>query len=145
VTTAGVPDADALPAPPATWWTARVGGFPRSFWFLWTGTIVNRAGSFVVPFLALYLTGDRDVSVAQAGVVLSLLGLGSAIGQTVGGVLADRVGRRRTMVLGTRVLSRAGESVLWGGAFGLSVLAAIGLMLVSRAADRRAVAVAVAA
>jgi MFS family permease len=32
--------------------------------------------------------------------VLSLLGLGSAIGSRWAGVLADRIGRRRTMVLG---------------------------------------------
>jgi MFS family permease len=122
MTTAGVPDADALPSPLPSWWTARVGGFPRSFWFLWTGTIVNRAGSFVVPFLALYLTGERDVSVAQAGVVLSLVGLGSAIGQTLGGVLADRIGRRRTMVLG--LLSSAVTLLALGAADGFPAVAA---------------------
>lgn len=100
MTTAGVPDAAALPEPPRTRWATHVGGLPRSFWFLWAGTLVNRVGSFITPFLALYLTSERDVSVAQAGLVLSLLGLGSAIGQPVGGVLADRIGRRRTMVLG---------------------------------------------
>ncbi len=87
---------------------------PPSFWFLWSGTLVNRAGTFVVPFLALYLTSDRDVSVPRAGLVLSLLGLGSAIGQPVGGVLTDRIGRRRTMVLG--MLSSAATLLLLGAA-----------------------------
>jgi len=114
VTTAGVPDAAALPEPPTSWWSAHLGGMPPSFWFLWSGALVNRAGTFVVPFLALYLTGERDVSVAQAGLVLSVLGLGSAIGQPLGGVLADRIGRRRTMVLG--MLSSAATLLVLGAA-----------------------------
>ena len=28
------------------------GGLPSTYWFLWMGTLVNRLGSFVVPFLA---------------------------------------------------------------------------------------------
>jgi MFS family permease len=81
---------------------------------LWTGTIVNKAGSFITPFLALYLTGEREVSVQQAGLVLSCLGVGSAIGQPLGGVLADRIGRRRTMVLG--LLSSAVTLLVLGAA-----------------------------
>lgn len=122
MTTAGLPDAAALDAPPRTRWAAHVGGMPRAFWFLWSGTLVNRIGSFVTPFLALYLTGERDVTVAQAGIVLSLLGLGSAIGQPVGGVLADRIGRRRTMVLG--LLSSAVTLLVLGAATAFVAVAA---------------------
>ncbi len=114
MTAAGVPDAAALPAPPASWWLRHVGGLPPAFWYLFAGTLVNRVGSFITPFLALYLTGERDVSVAQAGLVLSLLGLGSAVGQPLGGVLADRIGRRRTMVLG--LLSSATTLLVLGAA-----------------------------
>ena len=108
MTVGGLPTPPAEQQPPAT--TAlvtgtgrlrgHVGGLPRTFWFLWWGTLVNRVGSFVTPFLALYLTRSRDFSVAEAGVVLSVLGAGTAVSQPVGGVLADRIGRRRTMVLG---------------------------------------------
>ena len=122
MTTAGIPDAAALPEPPRSAWSARVGGLPRSFWFLWSGTLVNRLGSFVTPFLTLYLTGARDISVQQAGIVLSLLGLGSAIGQPVGGVLADRIGRRRTMVLG--LTSSAATLLVLGAATGFVAVAA---------------------
>ena len=96
-------------------------GLPRPFWFLWSGTLVNRIGSFITPFLALYLTGERDVGVAQAGLVLSLLGLGSAIGQPVGGVLADRIGRRRTMVLG--LVSSAATLLVLGAASAFAAVA----------------------
>ncbi len=30
--------------------TASVAGLPRPFWFLWAGTFITRAGSFVLPF-----------------------------------------------------------------------------------------------
>jgi hypothetical protein len=40
---------------------------PRAAWILFFGTFLNKFGSFVVPFLALYLTG-RGYSVADAGV-----------------------------------------------------------------------------
>ncbi len=75
------------------------GGLPRPFWFLWTGTLVNRMGTFVVPFLAIYLTQVRGFSVMQAGLVAALYGAGSAIAGPLGGTLADHVGRRFTMVL----------------------------------------------
>jgi len=49
-----------------------VGGLPRSFWALWAGALVNRVGTFVVPFLALYLTQRRHLAVSAAGFVVSL-------------------------------------------------------------------------
>jgi len=85
---------------PAGRWAATAGGLPRTFWYLWAGSLVNRLGGAVAPFLALYLTDGRGVSTAQAGLVLTAYGLGSAIAQPVGGTLADRVGRRATMVAG---------------------------------------------
>lgn len=102
-----------------------MGGLPRPFWYLFAGTLVNRTGSFIAPFLALYLTGSREFSVSQAGLVLSLLGLGSAVSQPVGGVLADRIGRRRTMVLG--LLSSAATLLVLGAAEGLPAIAAAAL------------------
>ena len=73
---------------------------PRTFWYLWTGALVNRLGGFVMPLLALYLTGPRGLSVEQVGLVISLYGAGSLAAGPLGGFLADRIGRRRTLVLG---------------------------------------------
>ena len=72
------------------WFSQTAGGLPATFWYLWAGTLVNRAGAFVVIFLSIYLTDERGFSVAYAGLVLGLYGAGGAIGTTVGGVLADR-------------------------------------------------------
>lgn len=88
-----------------------VGGLPRTYWVLWTGTLVNRLGSFVVPFLALYLTRERGYSVAQAGLVVSLHGAGTVLAGPLGGTLADRIGRRLTLASG-----------LWLGAVGMLFL-----------------------
>ncbi|MBD0689314.1 MDR family MFS transporter [Streptomyces sp. CBMA123] len=75
-----------------------VGGLPRQFWWLWVSTLVNRLGSFVVTFLALYLTTVRGYSASYAGLVASLFGAGSAIAAIGAGVLTDRIGRRPTLV-----------------------------------------------
>jgi MFS family permease len=80
------------------WFREATGGLPRQFWFLWVGTLINRLGSFVVIFLAIYLTTARHFSQSQAGLVIGLYGVGGAIGTTIGGVLADRWGRRPTML-----------------------------------------------
>lgn len=81
------------------------GGLPSTYWVLWTGSLVNRLGTFAVPFLALYLTRERGFTVEQAGVVVSLYGAGVVVSGPLGGMLADRIGRRTALVLG-----------LWAGA-----------------------------
>lgn len=77
---------------------AMVGGLPRSFWVLWAGMFVNRAGAFVVPFLAIYLTQGRGLSAATAGVVVACYGAGAAVASPLGGYFADHLGRRATMI-----------------------------------------------
>jgi MFS family permease len=79
---------------------ARVGGLPPPFWWLWVGTLVNRAGTFIEPFIILYLTGPRHLSITTAGTVVTVWGLGAIVSQPIGGYLADRVGRRITLGLG---------------------------------------------
>ncbi|KUN79955.1 MDR family MFS transporter [Streptomyces griseoruber] len=74
-------------------------GLPREFWWLWTSTLVNRLGGFVATFMALYLTLDRGYSASYAGLVASLHGLGGVVSSLGGGVMADRIGRRPTLLL----------------------------------------------
>lgn len=75
-----------------------VSGLPREFWWLWTSTLVNRLGAFVATFMALYLTLDRDYSASYAGLVAALHGLGGVVSSLGAGVMADRFGRRPTML-----------------------------------------------
>lgn len=72
---------------------------PGQFWVLWTATLINRAGSFVILFLTIYLTTRRGFSESAAGLVIGLYGLGGVIGVTLGGHLTDRWGRRPTVLL----------------------------------------------
>ncbi len=72
---------------------------PPTYWFLWFGILINRLGSFVIPFLTLYLTSQRGISVSQAALTVSLFGAGSFAAQLVGGELADRLGRRPVLLM----------------------------------------------
>jgi hypothetical protein len=49
-----------------SWIRHATGGFPRQFWLLWAGTLINRIGSFVVVYLAIYLTQRLGFSQSQA-------------------------------------------------------------------------------
>jgi MFS family permease len=72
---------------------------PDIYWVVWLGTLVNRSGGFVGPLLTFYLTGDRKLSLGTAGLVVALFGGGGSLAALVGGVLADRVGRKTTMLI----------------------------------------------
>lgn len=71
---------------------------PRALWILLLGTFFNRFGTFVMPFLILYLTRE-GYSEAQAGLALSTYGAGNLAASLIGGHLADQLGRRRTIML----------------------------------------------
>ncbi|MGW3812074.1 MFS transporter [Micromonospora sp. NPDC005113] len=49
---------------------------PRPFWFLWIGTLINRFGYFVIPFLTLFLVRHQGFDPATAGVVVPTLVVG---------------------------------------------------------------------
>jgi MFS family permease len=88
------------------WVHQTTGGLPRTFWFVWANMLVNRLGSFVLILLAFYLTQVRGLAPAYAGFVIGLWGAGGAIGTLIGGVLADRWGRKPTF-LAAQFLSAA--------------------------------------
>ena len=92
---------------------------PRAAWVLFAGAFVNRLGTFVLPFITLYLT-DRGYSATQAGLGLAAYGLGATVAQGVGGLLADRLGRRTTIA----------GSMFGGAALTLSLLWVDGLLAI---------------
>ncbi|MFI5952419.1 MFS transporter [Cryptosporangium sp. NPDC051539] len=73
---------------------------PATFWCVWTVQVLNRAGSVVLFLLAFYLTGERGFGPAAVGLVLSAAGFGGMAGALAGGQLADRWGRRPTLITG---------------------------------------------
>ena len=81
----------------------RVGpfGLSRTYWTLWAGMLLNRLGGTIFFMLGLYLTRERGLRPELAGLVISLYAGGGLVGGPVGGALADRIGRRATLLAGT--------------------------------------------
>ncbi|MEU9367485.1 MFS transporter [Streptomyces avermitilis] len=102
-------------------------GLPREFWWLWTSTLVNRLGAFVVTFMALYLTLDRGYSASYAGLVASLHGLGGVVSALGSGVMADRLGRRPTLLIAQS--ATAGSVALLGFMRGPMAIAAVAFLV----------------
>src|SRR5580704_7814138 len=61
---------------------------PREVWLLSAATLVNRAGTMVLPFLVLYLTRTPGVSPAHAALSLTGYGIAALITMPVAGRLA---------------------------------------------------------
>ena len=80
---------------------------PREVRVLITGTLVNRAGTFVQPFLVLYLSIERGFSASQAGLVVAAAGFGGMFSQLLGGWCSDHLGRRTTLVAGLTLSAAA--------------------------------------
>jgi MFS family permease len=70
---------------------------PRSMWLLSAATLINRTGTMVLPFLAIYLTKIEHTSEGQAGLVLTFYGIGSLVTSPFVGRIADRFGKTTVM------------------------------------------------
>ncbi len=79
-------------------------GLSREVWWLALVTLINRAGTMVIPFLSLYLTQERGFSLESVGVIMSCFGLGSLAGTWLGGKLTDVFGYYKVMA-GSLLLS----------------------------------------
>jgi len=70
----------------------------RGLWLLFGCEVVLTGGlALSMPFMALYLSRDRGVSVGMVGLLLSATLLCVAVSQGVGGELSDARGRRSVM------------------------------------------------
>jgi predicted MFS family arabinose efflux permease len=72
-------------------------GLNRSVWLLSVASLINRAGTMVMPFLVLFLTEKRGFTTTQAGQTLALYGLAAMFASYFGGRLCDRFGPLRIM------------------------------------------------
>ncbi|MDX5420180.1 MAG: MFS transporter [Hymenobacteraceae bacterium] len=79
------------------------GGLSRPAWMMSLVMFINRSGAMVTPFLAVYLTEVLDYSLKEAGMILSIYGLGSVCGSFLGGWLTDRVGHFKVQFLSLTV------------------------------------------
>ncbi|MFI5807431.1 MFS transporter [Streptomyces sp. NPDC051561] len=71
---------------------------PKAVWQLAFGLFFNSAVAFTFIYLFLYLTGERGLPVAQAGLITGIGGLGLVSGNFTGGWFGDRFGHRRALL-----------------------------------------------
>ena len=74
-------------------------GLSKEIWYLSFISLINRAGTMVIPFLSLYLTNDLNFKKPQVKWVLVCFGIGSVIGSWLGGKLTDNIGFYKVMVI----------------------------------------------
>ncbi|MEW6194864.1 MAG: MFS transporter [Bacteroidota bacterium] len=72
---------------------------PHSVWLLAFATLINRSGTMVLPFLALYMIKGMGVTVSEAGLVLTFYGAGALVTAPFVGKLSDKLGALRVMKL----------------------------------------------
>lgn len=72
-------------------------GLPRPVWLISVATLVNRSGTMVLPFLALFLTSERGFTTTETGQILAMYGIGGIAGSYLGGWLSDFLPPRRVM------------------------------------------------
>jgi MFS family permease len=80
----------------------------RRLLYLFLGRVLGSTGfSIVIPFLGLYLHGQRGVPMSAVGAVFFVAALAGAMGQIVGGEWTDNKGRKYVLVLSQIVRSFA--------------------------------------
>lgn len=80
---------------PNPWASLR--GLPLEVWALCASTLVNRVGTMALAFLVLYLT-KMGWHAHDAGLLISLYGVGSVIASPIAGRICDRIAPKRIML-----------------------------------------------
>jgi len=70
---------------------------PKNIWMLSIATLINRAGTMVLPFIALYANQILNVSKSDSGLVLAVYGIGAFITAPFAGKLSDKIGSMKMM------------------------------------------------
>jgi len=73
-------------------------GLSQEVWWLALITLINRAGTMVIPFLSLYLTENLNFTLKDVGWIMTAFGLGSVCGSWLGGKLTDKIGYYKVML-----------------------------------------------
>jgi len=74
-------------------------GLPKSVFALFVVRIINCFGSFVYPFLTMFLTIKLGYSTEKAGFFVTAVVIAGSLGLLSGGKLADRFGRKKIFII----------------------------------------------
>jgi len=77
---------------------ASFSGLTKETWLLGMIILINRSGTMVVPFLSMYITQSLHRGIADAGLVITLFGIGALLGSAASGYFIDRVSFRAVQV-----------------------------------------------
>jgi len=67
-------------------------GLSKNSWYLCLVMLINRSGTMVIPFMAIYCTHALHFTIVQTGIVMGMFGAGSICGAILGGILTDKIG-----------------------------------------------------
>lgn len=75
--------------------------FPLTFRILVGGTFIDRiGGALIFPFLSLYVAQKFNVGMTEVGLLFGVWSASSLVGSMIGGVLADKFGRKVVIIFG---------------------------------------------
>jgi MFS family permease len=83
--------------------------FPRQFWLIAAGALASSAGSSLVwPFQFIYISRTLALSLSTVATLISLSACAGLAVSSIGGAIADRLGRKPVMVA-----AQAGYALAW--------------------------------
>jgi MFS family permease len=76
--------------------------FDKNFWVLAGASFIDMlGGSLIFPFLSLFMTQKFNVGMTEVGTMFLIWGAGAGLlGNTLGGALADKFGRKTNLIFG---------------------------------------------
>jgi len=114
---------------PATWQTL-FQRFPRPFWVMINGTVINRIGeSMIWPILTVYMREQLGIAVALITTLLTIEAISAIISTSFTGIGVDRFGRKQIMLI-----SLLSNSVLFLAMLSTTNLYIWGVILIAKGA-----------
>jgi MFS family permease len=102
-------------------------GYPRQFWILFWGSLINSiGGSMVWPFLTVYMRQHLDVPLTSITLLFTLNSATGLIATSIAGPAVDRFGRKIAMAL-----SLAGNGAVYLAMIGANSLSAWAVVMAS--------------
>lgn len=74
-------------------------GLSKENWLLSSVVLLNRSGAMAVAFMSIYITHVMHRTIGDAGLIITLYGIGGIAGAALGGFLTDTIGFRRVQII----------------------------------------------
>ena len=113
---------------------------PRQAWIVLGGDLLSAVGSgLTIPFLIVYLHRVREIELELAGLAVATIGIAALVGNPTAGVLVDRIGARKTLLIGLLVAAAGTAAIAFVDTFweaiGATATHGLGMALIWPALD----------